>query len=82
VRSPRPPPPRGCAPTTVPSSSSACFTWAEDLPEARRLLRAAARWADEQGDVIDQSALGIHQIELELRAGNWQLADRLASDGP
>jgi hypothetical protein len=32
--------------------------------------------------VIDQSALGIHQIELELRAGNWQLADRLASDGP
>jgi DNA-binding CsgD family transcriptional regulator len=57
------------------------LTWAEDLPEARRLLDAAARWAVEHGDATGRVEVGLHQVELELRAGNWQLADRLAAEG-
>jgi hypothetical protein len=56
------------------------LTWAEDHAEARRLLDAAARWAVDHGDVTGRGGVGLHQIELELQAGNWQLADRLANE--
>jgi len=57
----------------------AALTWADELDEARRLLHLAADRAAEQGDVHGQGGVLTHLVDLELRAGNWQLADRYAA---
>jgi DNA-binding CsgD family transcriptional regulator len=56
------------------------LTWADDLDEARRLLHLAAGRAAEQGDIHGQGSVLGHLVDLELRAGNWQLADRYAAE--
>jgi DNA-binding CsgD family transcriptional regulator len=58
----------------------AALTWADELDGARRLLHLAADRAAEQGDVHGQGGVLSHLADLELRAGNWQLADRYAAE--
>jgi DNA-binding CsgD family transcriptional regulator len=49
--------------------------------EARALMEGAYRRVLERGDEIMVGGVRWHQVELECRAGNWQLAARYAAEG-
>jgi DNA-binding CsgD family transcriptional regulator len=55
--------------------------WRGRLAEARELLAAELERASRQGSEIRLATLHQNLAELELRAGNWELARRYAEDG-
>jgi DNA-binding CsgD family transcriptional regulator len=54
--------------------------FADEFDQARRLLQGEAARALQQGSVYARCAALLHLTELEIRTGNWPLADQHASE--
>lgn len=55
--------------------------YADRLDEARRLFALAERRVVERGDEYTIAAVRLHQAELEVRSGSWELAAQYAEEG-
>jgi DNA-binding CsgD family transcriptional regulator len=55
--------------------------WTDQLDLARPLLNAELEQALRDGELVDRLHILYPLIEVEMRAGNWDLADRLAAEG-
>jgi len=56
------------------------LAWRGRVGEARALLDELRRLADERGEAVSYVILGLHQCELELRAGDWTAASRILDE--
>ena len=54
--------------------------WRGELAGARTLLDSLSALADERGDLTSYAMIRMHLVELELRSGNFDAADRLLDE--
>ncbi|HEY5478478.1 MAG TPA: AAA family ATPase [Gaiellaceae bacterium] len=55
--------------------------WLDELERARPLLSAEFERAQHEGELIDSLQILAPLIEVEMRSGNWDLAERMAGEG-
>ena len=56
------------------------LVWRGEIERARTLLRRQLAAADERGEPSSYALTRLHLCELELRAGDWNAAERLLDD--
>ena len=56
------------------------LVWRGEIAPARALLGRLLALADERGEANSYALLRLHVTELELRAGNWDAAERLLDE--
>jgi tetratricopeptide (TPR) repeat protein len=56
------------------------LVWRGEIEPARALLGRLLALADERGEANSYAILRLHVTELELRAGNWDAAERLLDE--
>jgi DNA-binding CsgD family transcriptional regulator len=66
--------------TAAPTCHGLQLLWAGDLAGARDILQGELRAHEERGRYIVRDEALAYLAELECRAGNWDLADRYASE--
>ncbi len=54
--------------------------WRGELARARALLEALVELADERGDLTSYAMVRMHIVEVDLRAGNFDAAERLLDE--
>jgi len=55
--------------------------WLDELERARPILNAELERAQHEGELIDSLQILSPLIELEVRSGNWDLAEQMADEG-
>jgi DNA-binding NarL/FixJ family response regulator len=55
--------------------------WLDELEHARPIISAELERAQREGELIDSLQILTPLIEVEMRSGNWDLAERMADEG-